>query len=177
MVKPYKSFWLYALIGPAIIVGLDQWSKLAVIKHFKVPVNICEINMTPGLFQEFSPIFDLALVCNPGISFGLLGGDSQIKRWLLTIFAALMCMGILYVLSRTRETFTRIGLSLIIGGAIGNGIDRFLFGAVTDFISVEQLLPFFPWVFNIADSAITIGVLILLISSFKNDASAKQAKN
>ena len=71
---------------------------------------------------------------------------------------------------------TRLSIGLIIGGAIGNGIDRALYGAVTDFISVGQLLPFFPWVFNIADSAITCGVIGLLLAGFWADHVEKKAQ-
>ena len=166
MPKFYKGFWTYALGIPIVIVLLDQLTKLWIIRHFKAPYNICEIDPSPGLFQEFSPIFDLALVCNQGISFGLLGGDSSLKRWSLTAFAVVMVGVIGYILSGTKEKLQRLSLALIIGGAIGNGIDRFLNGAVTDFISVQQLIPFFPWVFNVADSAITMGVIGLILSGF-----------
>ena len=166
MPKVYKGYWTYALAIPAVVVILDQLTKLWIIKRFEAPYNICEIDPTPGLFQEFTPIFDLALVCNQGISFGLLSGDSSLKRWLLTLFAALMVGVIGYILTSTKDKLSRLSLALIIGGAIGNGIDRFLNGAVTDFISVEQLIPFFPWVFNVADSAITIGFIGLILSGF-----------
>ena len=166
MPRFYKSYWVYAFAIPFISVILDQASKYWVIDFFKAPQNICEINLRPGLFYEVGPIFDLALVCNPGISYGLLQGDSSIKRWALTIFAAVMCVVLLYALTRCRDWLNRLSIAFIIGGAIGNGIDRARFGAVTDFISVHELLPFFPWVFNIADSAISIGVVGLLIASF-----------
>ena len=164
-----KTLLTYGLSIPAVIVILDQLSKYWAISKFDVPMNICEINPRPGLEIEVSPIFDWALVCNPGISFGLLGGDSPAKRWGLTIFAVFMCCVLLYALARTKDNLTRFSIALIIGGAIGNGIDRFLYGAVTDFISVHQLIPFFPWVFNVADSCITIGVIGLLAASYIND--------
>ena len=164
-----KTLLTYGLSIPAVIVILDQLSKYWAISKFDVPMNICEINPRPGLEIEVSPIFDWALVCNPGISFGLLGGDSPAKRWGLTIFAVFMCCVLLYALARTKDNLTRFSIALIIGGAIGNGIDRFLYGAVTDFISVHQLIPFFPWVFNVADSCITIVVIGLLAASYIND--------
>lgn len=166
MPKLYKSYWIYALLIPFISVVLDQWSKFAIIEMFKAPQNICEINLRPGLFKEVGPIFDWALVCNPGISYGLLQGDSSIKRWALTIFAVVMCVVLLYALTRCKDWLNRLSIALIISGAIGNAIDRARFGAVTDFISVHDFIPFFPWVFNIADSAISIGVVGLIIASF-----------
>ena len=177
MMKLYKHFWAYALAIPVIVVGLDQLSKYWATAIFNQPMNICEINPYPNMFKEFSPIVDWALVCNQGVSFGMLSGDSSLKRWLLTLFALIMCCILFYALAKTKDKLSRISIALIIGGAIGNGIDRALFGAVTDFISVGQLLPFFPWVFNIADSAITIGVIGLLAASFISERAENKTKS
>jgi len=160
----FKGFWVYALIIPAIIVAVDQLTKFWAIRFFKAPLNICEINPQPGLFHEFSPIVDLSLVCNQGISWGLLQGDSSFKRWALTLFAAIMCCVLVYVLRQSKDWLNRISIALIIGGAIGNGIDRALFGAVTDFINFSDIG--FRWVFNVADSAISVGVVGLILASF-----------
>ena len=127
MTKLYKSFWAYAALIPVLVVAADQATKYWAIKMFNVPFNICEINPFPGLEREMSPIVDLALVCNQGVSFGLLSGDSNLKRWLLTLFALIMCGVLLYALAKTKDKLSRLGISLIIGGAIGNGIDRALF--------------------------------------------------
>jgi len=175
-VKPYPKYWVYAGFIPLVTILLDQWSKLAILDMFEVPNNICEINPFPGLFKDVSPVIDWALVCNQGVSFGMLSGDSSVKRWGLTIFAAIMCGVLWYALARSKDWMTRLSIGLIIGGAIGNGIDRALYGAVTDFISVEQLIPFFPWVFNIADSAITCGVIGLLLAGFWVEYKEKQAR-
>ncbi len=180
MKTPYKGFWTYALVLPGLVVLLDQISKYWIIDFLDVPYNICEIDPHPNMFHELSPVFDLALVCNRGVSFGLLGGDSPLTRWGLTLFAVIMVGVIGYILSSTKGWWARLSLSLIIGGAIGNAIDRFLNGAVTDFISVYELIPFFPWVFNIADSAITLGVIGLILSGFffgePNDADQSETK-
>lgn len=174
--KLYPRYWFYALIIPIIVIALDQVSKYAILDMFAVPTNICEINPYPGLFKDIGPVIDWALVCNQGVSFGMLSGDSTVKRWGLTIFAALMCGVLWYALARSKDMLTRLSIGLIIGGAIGNGIDRALYGAVTDFISVEQLIPFFPWVFNIADSAITCGVIGLLLAGFWVDYQDKRKR-
>ncbi len=162
--NPFKGFWIYCLAIPLVVIIIDQWTKYKAIKFFKAPMNICEINPMPGLAYEFSPIVDLALVCNQGISWGLLQGDSSIKRWGLTVFAALMCGVLIYVLAKSKDWMNRLSIALIIGGAIGNGIDRALFGAVTDFINFSDIG--FKWVFNVADSAISVGVIGLILASF-----------
>jgi len=159
-----RVVFLYAFILPLIIVVLDQWSKYAIVQSFNAPMNICEINLRPGYKHEIMNLFDFTLVCNPGISWGQLQGDSDLKRWLLTAFALLMSGALVYAVTQSKDWLNRLSLGLIIGGAIGNGIDRALFGAVTDFIDFSDIG--FRWVFNIADSAITVGVIGLIIASF-----------
>lgn len=172
-----KTLLIYGLSIPLFVVIFDQLTKYWVIDLFKAPMNICEINPRPGLFREVSPIVDLALVCNQGVSWGLLQGDSPVKRWALTAFAFIMCIVLLYSLTKTFDRLSRLAIALIIGGAIGNGIDRALYGAVTDFISMSDVG--FHYVFNIADSAITVGVVVLIIASFfgpKGDTASPAEK-
>lgn len=159
-----KTLLIYALVVPIIVIILDQWSKFAIIQSFDAPMNICEINLRPGLKHEIMNLFDFSLVCNPGVSWGQLQGDSQLKRWLLTLFALGMSGVLAYALTQSKDWLNRLSISFIIGGAIGNGIDRAFFGAVTDFIDFSDIG--FRWVFNIADSAITIGVVGLILASF-----------
>ena len=159
-----KTLLIYAFIIPLVLILLDQWTKYAVIQSFGVPMNICETNLRPGLQHVIPGPMNISLVCNPGISWGLLQGDSPMKRWLLTAFAFIMSGVLVYALTQSKDRLTKLSIALIISGAIGNGIDRFFFGAVTDFIDFGQIG--FHWVFNIADSAITCGVIGLLLASF-----------
>ncbi len=174
-----KGVWLkFGILLPICVVIFDQITKYAAIKFFKVPINICELNPQIRLKHEFSPIVDLSLLCNQGISWGLLQGDSSLKRWGLTIFALVMSALLFWMLGQTKDRLSRWAFGLVIGGAIGNGIDRFLFGAVTDFIDFSDIK--FQYVFNIADSAITVGVIGLLVGSFlthKDEKSTSAAKN
>lgn len=170
-----KDWLLYGLSIPVATVVIDQLTKWWATRFFNVPMNICEINSRPGFDYDLWPIMDIALVCNQGISWGLLQGDSSVKRWALTVFAFVMCGVLFYALNRSRDALTRLSLAFVIGGAIGNGIDRALFGAVTDFIDFGDIG--FHWVFNIADSAITIGVIGLVIASFLQDKREKAAKS
>lgn len=174
-----KSFWTCAALIPAVVIALDQLSKKWATNLHGLPFNICEIDPYiggKGYLHDFSPIVDWAMTCNLGFSFGLGSSDTPAGRWGLTIFAFLMACVMLYVLYRTQEKWTKVGLGFIIGGAIGNGIDRFLHGAVTDFISVGDLLPFFPWVFNVADMAINIGVAFIVLDIFLDWRREKRAK-
>lgn len=159
-----KTLLIYGLIVPLIVIFFDQWSKYAVTQSFNMPMNICEIDLRPGYKHEIMNLFDFSLVCNPGISWGQLQGDSQLKRWLLTFFALGMSGVLIYMLTQSKDWLNRLSIGLIVGGAIGNGIDRAFFGAVTDFIDFSDIG--FRWVFNIADSAITVGVIGLIAASF-----------
>ena len=164
MPKLSKNLWLYGGIIPAAIVIFDQLSKAWAINKFGVPHNICAVNPYPGLEIEVSPVFDLALVCNQGVSFGMFSEHADIGRYVLTVFAAVMCVVLLVWLNKEKDKLTKFALGLIIGGAIGNAIDRALYGAVTDFLNFGDIG--FKWVFNVADSAISCGVAGLLIAMF-----------
>jgi len=162
---------------PFIVVVLDQLCKYGIVNFFEVPYNICKTNPNVFLHRDISPVVDFTLKCNQGISFGMLGGDSGIKRWALTVIAFAMVFVIFSILKDTKSTLGRLSLGLIIGGAIGNGMDRLLHGAVTDFIDITDLFAFFPYIFNIADSAITCGVVALLISLVLDRRAAQALKN
>ncbi|HRD27051.1 MAG TPA: signal peptidase II [Caulobacter sp.] len=142
----------------AVIVA-DQLIKQWILYAFQLPVL--------GSVQVLGP-FHLTMVWNQGVSFGLFRGEAEWVRWALAAFS-LGVAGFLGVWARQVERPLLGGaIGLVMGGAIGNLIDRVRFGAVADFIDFKAL--HFPWVFNIADSAITIGVVLLLIDSIGRDA-------
>ena len=142
-------------IAFAVIV-LDQLSKVWVLDVIKLqdraPIRL-------------APIFQLTMVWNPGVSFGLMRADSPSGHWILVAFAAAIVAALAVWARRLDRAMTAVALGLVMGGAIGNNlIDRVRFGAVADFLDFHGL--YFPWVFNVADSAISIGVALLLIDSF-----------
>jgi len=106
----------------------------------------------------------LTLVENAGVSFGLFQSDAPWTRWALAAFALAVAAALALWVRRADKTFTGVALGLVIGGALGNFADRVRFGTVVDFVDVTAL--HFPWVFNLADSAITIGIVLLLAESF-----------
>ena len=118
----------------------------------------------------FDPIFNITLVHNEGVSFGLFGDGSA--RWMLSVFSVVVAgvLGWWALKSDRRLLVSAIGL--IMGGAIGNVIDRIRFGFVVDFIDFSGT-GFFPWVFNVADSAITVGVILLILDSVLSERAAK----
>jgi signal peptidase II len=105
--------------------------------------------------------FRLVMVWNVGVSFGLMGGDSALPPWVLSGVAIAVCIGLFLWLRRTDRPLTAWGIGLVMGGAIGNVIDRARWGAVFDFADFRGQF----WCFNIADSAIVVGVGLMLIDS------------
>ena len=154
---PAVTRWgMVAYAVAAAVVVLDQLSKWWVLNA----IHLADHSPTRVL-----PFFQLTMVWNPGVSFGLLRADTGIGRWLLVIFALAIVIALGLWARRATRPLAGVALGLILGGALGNNlIDRVRFGAVADFLDFHAL--YFPWVFNIADSGITIGVALLLLDSF-----------
>ena len=112
-----------------------------------------------------TPFFNLVMVWNPGVSFGLFASDSNAGRWLLTALSLAVCAGLIVWLRRVDSTWLAAALGLVIGGALGNVVDRIFRGKVADFFDFYIAgLAHWP-AFNIADSAIVVGVGVLLADS------------
>lgn len=112
------------------------------------------------------PIFNLTWVENHGISLGLFTANSDTQRWLLVAMTAAIAIGVAYWISREEKRGDQLALALVLGGAIGNIADRSRLGYVVDFADLHfgAFRPFL--VFNVADAAISIGVVILLLRAF-----------
>ncbi len=152
--------WLWLSI---VVLLLDQASKWLVLSA-----------LAPYQVHEVLPNVNLTLMFNRGAAFSFLADAGGWQRWLLAAFAVLVTLALVIWLWRLHrnERLLAVGLALIIGGAVGNLIDRVAFGHVVDFIQVYlSLIPlrlFNPWpAFNLADSAISIGVVLLLIETVR----------
>lgn len=112
------------------------------------------------------PFMDIVLAWNRGISYGLFQQEHDIGRWALVVISFVAAVWLGRWMWRAGDRLTVISLALIVGGAIGNGIDRMVYGAVVDFVYLHWGR--FSWyIFNIADAAIVVGVLGLLYESFR----------
>jgi signal peptidase II len=144
---------------PIVIVVLDQLTKALV--RIKVPLHD-SVTIVPGLV-------DVTHVRNTGAAFGFLDVvDFPFKTVALAIIATVALIGVgLYALSLSHhQLLARVGLALIIGGAAGNLIDRLVAGSVVDFVDVYWRTWHF-WAFNVADSAITIGVALMILDMLR----------
>lgn len=126
------------------------------------------------------PVFDLTLLYNKGAAFSFLANESGWQRWFFTVIALSVSsvMTVWLMKLKSNEKWLAAALALVIGGAIGNLYDRIAYGHVVDFIHVHWGEHYFP-AFNIADSAITLGAIMLLVDSllFSTDKSSTQKKN
>ncbi len=143
------------LFWAAVVAAADQASKAAVLAHFGARGCVNES-------QTFTRFFDLVLTCNRGMSFGLFNESGGPSALVFSLFAAAIVVLLLIWLSRTKSRLLAIAIGFVIGGAIGNVVDRLRFGAVVDFLSFHAGAWYWP-AFNIADSAISIGVALMLI--------------
>ncbi|MEC7831271.1 MAG: signal peptidase II [Pseudomonadota bacterium] len=106
---------------------------------------------------------DFVLVFNTGVSYGLFSGGGNLQRWILIILSIAIIIFLLNFLKSEKSIIPRISISLIVGGALGNIFDRFVYGAVIDFISLHA--KGFSWyIFNIADIFIVLGVILFILS-------------
>lgn len=146
----HRAF-VFGLVIIAIVFGLDQWTKQLAIDELSNPFRVIEV----------TPFLNFVLAWNPGVSFGLFQGQAP---WVMIAVTAAITIGFGVWMRRTNDSMLRCALAMIVGGAIGNLVDRLRHGAVTDFIDLHVAGYHWP-VFNIADSAITVGAALLLIDS------------
>jgi len=143
------------------------WISLGVIVMDQATKQIAEAMLTPHQPVNLLPFFDWYLTYNTGAAFSLLADAGGWQRWLFTGIAIVISIVIVQWIRKlpADETLTALSLSLILGGAIGNLIDRILLGHVIDYIQVWLGSYPFP-AFNIADAAISVGAALLILSSF-----------
>ena len=149
-----QNRYIKLAVVAAIVVIADQISKALILKYLPVHHSIPVIR----------GFFDITHIHNPGGAFGLMANMSEtVRTFVFIIVSSLAVCLILYLYIKTPRShaFLAIGFALILGGAVGNLIDRFRFGIVVDFLDVYVGKYHWP-AFNIADSAITVGILIFL---------------
>ncbi len=144
--------WVWLLLA-AVIFLVDQLTKVMVVRSFSIGERLPVIN----------GFFDLTLLYNKGAAFSFLHSAGGWQRWFFTIFGILAALFILWLLSRhAGQKLFALALALILGGAVGNVVDRVMRGQVVDFLSVYHNSWFFP-AFNVADAAISTGAVLLIL--------------
>lgn len=150
-----------AFVLAAIVLLLDQATKLCILSLVMQPPQVISV----------APFLNLVLVWNRGITFGLFDGPSQIVPWLLVGLALVIIVVLMLWLRRVESLWPTYAIALIIGGAIGNVVDRIRLGAVIDFIDLHAGGYHWP-AFNLADTAIVVGVVVLVINGLFDQENA-----
>lgn len=162
----------------ACAIGATRWCRMAKLPRTGLLVALAlfiadqasKLFVTQGLgirylgdVRDVLPIFALRFVPNYGISLGLLTADGTLQRWALVALTSAIAVGVAVWMTRERNRADQIALGCVLGGALGNILDRARLGYVVDFADLHfgEWRPFL--VFNVADAAITIGVLVLLV--------------
>jgi signal peptidase II len=138
------------LVIAAVVLALDQATKLMVLWW-----------LDPLRPIEVTSFLNLRVVWNPGVSFGMLGGAGPL---VLTVVAILVVAALVVWMARTDRRLVGVALGLVVGGAIGNVVDRVRFGAVLDFLDFHAFGYHWP-AFNVADGAITVGAALIVADS------------
>jgi signal peptidase II len=154
MQRTHPAAWLWLSVA---VIALDQATKFLVTRFLDLYERV-----------EVLPVLDFTLLHNTGAAFSLLAGASGWQRWFFIGLACVVSVLLVAWIWRTPrgEKLLPLALSLILGGALGNVIDRALHGYVVDFIHAHWGAAYFP-AFNIADSAITIGAALLILDAFR----------
>jgi signal peptidase II len=147
----------YGFTVAAIVFLLEQVSKW----YITGPLNLQTVRQI-----EVLPIFRLNWTENYGISLGLFQATSDAGRWALVAMTSAIAVGVAYWIGKEQHRGDQLALGMVLGGALGNILDRVRFGYVVDFADLHfgEFRPFF--IFNVADAAITIGVVILILRAF-----------
>ncbi|HEY1492700.1 MAG TPA: signal peptidase II [Steroidobacteraceae bacterium] len=161
-----RSGWRWLWLSAAVIVA-DQLTKSWIVHHF-------------GLYERLRvlPVLDIILTYNTGAAFSFLSDAAGWQRWVFVALALGISMLLISWLHRLRggQRLLACGLALIVGGALGNMIDRLLHGRVVDFILAHWGAHLFP-AFNVADSAITIGAGFVILDALLEGRSHTEAGN
>lgn len=136
------------------VIALDQLSKIWIINH-----------MSYGEVMHVAGVFDLVRLHNAGAAFSFMSDAGGMQRWLFIAIALIASVAIIMLLYKhAKESMFAFALSMILGGALGNLIDRIIYGYVVDFLHFHLNEHYFP-AFNLADSAITCGAFLLILDS------------
>lgn len=153
-----RPLFFQGIVLTIAVIAVDQLIKWWILTSV----------MNPPQPIALTSFFNIVLVMNRGVSFGVLGGAPGWVAWALVAFAVLIAVALLIWMRFAHGRLLVSALGLVAGGALGNVIDRIRFGAVVDFLDFHAGAWHWP-AFNVADAAITVGVLLLVLDSMKSD--------
>lgn len=146
----------YYIYGLIILVGvvLDQWTKMLVVNHIQSVED----------FQHWLPVLSIVRTHNMGVSFGMLSAFN-LGPWFYGVLSLSIVTFLVYMIVKTPRMIPQLAFILMISGAIGNVIDRFMHGYVVDFISVHWFEKYYFYVFNVADIFVSCGAGLIILDA------------
>lgn len=146
----------YCVYGLIILVGvvLDQWTKMLVVNHIHSVDD----------FQHWLPVLSIVRTHNMGISFGMFSA-MNLGPWFYGVLSVSIMVFLMYMIVNTQRIIAQFAFTLMISGAIGNVIDRFVYGYVIDFISVHWFEKYHFYVFNVADIFVSCGAGLMILDA------------
>jgi len=155
---------LWAGLAAILTYGLDRASKVWILYVYDLPAKGS---------VEIWPFFNLTMVWNHGVTFGLFRQEDPTGKWLLIAVALAIVAGLIFWLRSAAHWLLGLAIGLVIGGAVGNIVDRVRYGAVVDFLHFHAF-DYHWYVFNIADAAVVCGVGLILIDSVLEERRARR---
>jgi signal peptidase II len=160
---PRSSAWMRWLWLSALVIALDQWSKQQIVTAFAARSTALQLTSW----------FDLVLAYNRGAAFSVLNQGGDLPRVLFSGIAVVASAALVWLIrTQAGQWPTQLGGALILGGALGNLVDRIRLGAVVDFIQWHLGEAYWP-AFNVADSAITLGASVLVLHSLRSSGASR----
>jgi len=161
-IKDLRKLFRPGFVHTALLLAIaacmiDQLTKQLVLFH-----------LADGTKLTVTPFMDFVLIWNTGVSYGFFGGNGNAGRLAIIALSLIICVVLLVMMVRTNSRYYGVGLALILGGAVGNILDRMIYGGVIDFISLHAA-GYYWYVFNIADVWITLGVVSVIVDGFLPD--------
>ena len=146
----------YSIYSLIILVGvmLDQWTKMLILDHIHGAAD----------FQQWLPVLSIVRTHNMGVSFGMLSAF-DLGPWFYGVLSLSIIIFLVYMIVKTQRMMPQIAFVLMISGAIGNVIDRFMHGYVVDFISVHWFEKYYFYVFNVADIFVSCGAGLIILDA------------
>lgn len=148
----------------AVVLVLDQLTKWLILEYVMQPPRVIEV----------TPFFNLVMAWNRGVSFGMFAHGADMMPYVLSLLALAICWLLFGWLRKVNDPWPAVALGMVMGGAVANVIDRLRFGAVADFLDFHVAGYHWP-AFNVADSGIVVGVVLLLIDGLRSRNPAAPA--
>lgn len=156
-----SRYWIFGL-GIAVGVVLDQWTKHLILEHIQSPAD----------FQHWLPVLSIVRTQNMGVSFGMFSA-LNLGPWFYGVLTLSIIAFLIYMIVKTLRTIPQVAFVLMVSGAIGNLIDRFLYGYVIDFISVHWFEKYYFYVFNVADIFVSCGAGLIILDTILEKRTSK----